>query len=233
MSRLSLTTAVAEKEADVAFGTTKANSGIVHAGFRSSPGTLKAQLCVRGNRLYPSLAEELDVLYRRNGVVMVARDASELPQLESFRVRGKENGLTDLRVLGRSELLAMEPNLAPELAGALWAPGGGIVAPFDLAIALADNARVNGVQFMFNSPVTAVELLSTGGFSVHTGGGRIRARYVVNAAGIQAAAVAGLIGDDSFTIRARKGEEYLLDRRLEGFVTRTIFPLPPASQRVS
>ena len=225
LSRYKLTVGVFEREVDISFGTTKANSGIVHAGFHSPAGTLKASLCVRGCQMYPALAQELEVLYRQNGALMVAQNAEELPALEAFVLQGKENGLNDLSLLDRTRLLALEPNLSPELAGALWAPSGGIVVPFDLAIALADNARANGVRFFLGAAVEAVELLAAG-LGLQAGKARHRARFIVNCAGLGAAAAAGLISDDSFAIKARKGQEYLLDRRLEGLVRHTIYPLP-------
>ena len=225
LSRYRVNVAVVEKEADVSFGVTKANSGIVHAGFHPPPGTLKARLCVDGNRLYPVLADELDVPYRRNGAVMAARSPDELPALAGFLERGRQNGLVDLNLIDRAELHRVEPNLAPGLAGALLAPGGGIATPFELAMALAENARANGAVFYLDSPLTRAA--REGSFFHLTAGGRtLRARFVINAAGLQAPAVARLLGDDSLSVRPRKGEEYLLDRSRSGFVSRTIFPLP-------
>lgn len=227
LSRYRLDVVVLEKEADVGFGTSKANSGIVHSGFHSEPGTLKARLCVRGNRLLADLAEELDLLYRRNGLVMVARHPDELQGLLHYLEQGRRNGLADLGIIGRDELLRLEPNLAPTLAGALFSPSGGVIAPYDLTIALYENARRNGVRFFFNSPLVEA-VRSEGMFHLSAGERRITARFVVNAAGLYADRAARLIGDDSFVIAPRKGEEYLLDRRLQGLVTRTIFPLPDA-----
>ncbi len=225
LSKFNLRTMLVEKEVDVSFGTSKANSGIVHSGIHDHPGTLKARLCVKGNRLYPELAAELNVLYKQNGTLVVAQDRSELPVLEALRQQGLSNGLTEITFLNRAELLNLEPNLTPTIEAGLLIPSGGIVVPFDLVFALVENAVANGVQLSVSTTVDKI-IPGTDSFIVHSNRGTVKARYIVNAAGLHSAAIAHLIGDDSFIIYPRKGEEYLLDRKLEGFVQRTIFPLP-------
>ncbi len=225
LSRYQLRILLVEKEVDVSFGTSKANSGIVHSGIHDYPGTLKARLCVKGNRLYPELAADLNVLYKQNGTIVVARDQSELPVLEALRQQGLANGLTKIISLKRDELLQLEPNLSSSLEAGLLVPSGGIVVPFDLVFALVENAVANGVQLAVATKVEKIYFRADQ-FLVHTNRGLVMAKYIVNAAGLYSAAVARLIGDESFNIYPRKGEEYLLDRKLEGFVRRTIFPLP-------
>ncbi len=225
LSRYQLRVLLVEKEVDVAFGTSKANSGIVHSGIHDHPGTLKAKLCVEGNRLYPQMAEELNVLYKQNGTLVVARDASECEMLGQLVNQGLLNGVSGVQVLGREELHRLEPNLNPDLAGGLLVPSGGIVIPFDLVYALVENAVANGVQLAVSTEVWQIRW-EGGQFIVETNRGMVKTKYIVNAAGLGAAKVAGMIGDESFTIYARKGEEYLLDRRLEGYIQRTVFPLP-------
>lgn len=225
LSRYQLRVLLVEKEVDVSFGTSKANSGIVHSGIHDHPGTIKARLCVKGNRLYPELAAELNVLYKQNGTLVVARDQSELPVLENLRNQGLANGVGEITFLKRDELLRLEPNLAPSLVGGLLVPSGGIVVPFDLVFALVENAIANGVQLAVATRVEKIDI-GTDQFVVYTNRGVAKAKYIVNAAGLYSAAVARMIGDESFNIYARKGEEYLLDRKLEGLVRRTIFPLP-------
>ena len=225
LSRFKLRVLLVEKEADVAFGTSKANSGIVHSGVHDHPGTLKAKLCVAGNRLYPQLAEELNVLYKQNGTIVAARNRNEYPVLDELRKQGAVNGLTDVRSLDQTELHRLEPNLAPDLEGGLLAPTGGIVVPFDLVYGLVENAMANGVKLSVGTEVQQISI-QPDGFIVQSNRGLIKTRFIVNAAGLGAARIARMIGDESFTIYARKGEEYLLDRKLEGFVKRTIFPLP-------
>ncbi|HEY8463170.1 MAG TPA: NAD(P)/FAD-dependent oxidoreductase [Bacillota bacterium] len=225
LARFKLRTLLVEKEVDVSFGTSKANSGIVHSGVHDHPGTLKADLCVKGNRLYPELAEELNILFKQNGTLIVARNEAELPVLEELRQQGLTNGLTDMVMLNQEELHALEPNLAPGLVGGLLVPTGGIVVPFDLVFGLVENATANGVKLMLGTEILQIAAKSDG-FVVQTNRGLLKTRYIVNAAGLGAAKIARMLGDESFTIYGRKGEEYLLDRKLEGFVRKTIFPLP-------
>lgn len=227
LSRYTARTVLLEKEVDVSFGTSKANSGIIHSGIHDRPGSLKARLCIAGNRMYPQLAQELNVLYKQNGALVVAQEPGDVASLEALRHAGKSSGVPNITPLNRDELLRLEPALSPSLLGGLHIPSGGIVIPFDLVFALIENARANGVTVMLQTRVE--QILAEGDeFIVRTNRGNIKAAYVINAAGLHAAQVARLAGDESFEIRPRKGEEYLLDRKLEGLVQRTIFPLPSA-----
>lgn len=225
ISRYELDLLLVEKEVDVSFGTSKANSGIVHSGVHDRPGTLKAQLAVRGCQLFPELAAQLGFLYKQNGAVVVARSREELAELEKLAVNGRANGVKGLSLLNQEELRRLEPNLSPELVGGLLAPSGGIVVPFDLVFALTENAVANGAKLMVNTEVQAINP-EQGGFFVRTNQGGIRAKFIVNAAGLGGSEVAAMLGDDSIQLYARKGEEYLFDRKLEGLVHRTVFPLP-------
>lgn len=225
LSRYDLQVMLAEREVDVSFGTSKANSGIIHSGIHDGPGSLKARLCLAGNRVFPALAEELDLLYKNNGTLIVAQDSDELIALEELRQNGLANGVTGITILAGTEVRKLEPNLSPGLAGGLLVPSGGIIATYDLVFALVENAVANGVHLGLSTEVTGIKTV-TNQYTVETNRGEILARYVVNAAGIHSGEIARLAGDESFSITPRKGEEYLLDRRLEGLVTRTIFPLP-------
>ncbi len=230
LSRYKLRIILVEKEVDVCFGTSKANSGIVHSGIHDRPGTLKAELCVKGNRLFPYLADELDFLYQNNESIIIARDNSELPSLEELRKNGVSNGVTGLSLLSYQQLIGLEPNLASELTGGLLVPSGGIVAPFDLVFAMVENAVLNGVKLCLNTEVTGIDSLNKD-FLVRTNRGVVKTKYLVNAAGIFSGHIARMIGDDSFSITPWKGEEFLLDSRLEGLVKRTIFPLPSKNSK--
>lgn len=225
LSRYDLRIALAEQEIDVCCGTSKANSGIIHSGIHDRPGSLNARLCVAGNRLFAGLAAELDLLYKNNGALIVAQDTAGLPALEELKQNGSANGVTGIRFLDGAEIMKLEPNLAPGLTGGLMVPSGGIIATYDLVFGLVENAVANGVRLLLSTRVTGIRAMKKH-FLVETSQGVIRARYVVNAAGIHSGHIARLTGDESFTITPRKGEEYLLDRRLEGLVSRTIFPLP-------
>lgn len=225
LSRYELRVLVVDKEVDVSFGTSKANSGIVHSGIHDLPGSLKARLCVRGNALYPKIVEELEVLYKRNGQLLVAQTPEELPVLQKLALQGRRNGVTGIVELNTEEMLRLEPHLSTELLGGLHVESAGIVVPFDLVFALTENAIANGVRLKVGTEVLKI-ISEKEGFIVHTNRGVIKSKIIINSAGLHGAKITALIGDDSLAIFPRKGEEYLLDRRLEGLVTRTIFPLP-------
>jgi len=226
LSRYALSIVLLERAPDVATGTSKANSGILHAGFDAEPGAWKARLNVRGSRLYPSICDELGIPRRRVGSLVVARDEAELGAIEALRRRGVENGVTGLALWRRDEVLAHEPNLSPDVAGALWAPTAAIVCPFLATIGFAENAVRNGARLVVECAVTGIEVVDKAATAVETELGRIETRFVVNAAGVHSAAVARMAGDDSFAIRPRRGEYILFDRSVGDLVQSIVFPTP-------
>ncbi len=226
LSRYKLDVWLVEKDAEVGWGATKANSGIVHAGFHDKPGSEKAKYCVEGNALYPELCDELDVSFEQNGILMVARSPEEIPVLEQYRAQGQKNGVPGLRIVYQDELRELEPNLSASTTAALLAPTGGTVAPFELAAAAMENAVDNGVQLLAESPVEAIQR-EDDGFIVMTPNGNLKTRFIVNAAGLHSDTIARLFNDTSFTITPRKGEEYLFDKSIR-VVNHTIFPVPNA-----
>lgn len=229
LSKYNLDVLLIEKEAEVGWGTTKANSGIVHGGFHEVPGTLKAKYCFPGNQMFPQLCEELDVSFKQNGILMVARNEEEMETVEQYLERGLERGV-NVRLLSREEVLKLEPNLEPSILGALYAPEGGSVMPFELAAALMENSIQNGVQLLTENPVTNAwvegdqKVLETPAYI-------IKAQVVINAAGLFADDLARMFGDDYFTIRPRKGEEYLFDMTTKDLVRSTIFPVPSTKSK--
>lgn len=226
LSRYSLDVVLLERAPDVAMGTSKANSGILHAGFDAEPGTWKARLNVRGARLYQALSEELGIPRRRVGSLVVAFDDAQRTTLEELRLRGIENGLTGLALWGRDELLDHEPNLSRDVAGALWAPTAAIVCPFSATIAFAENAIRNGVQIVTECTVTGVEVEGRRTTAVRTTRGRVATNFVVNAAGVHSGEVAAMAGDMSFTITPRRGEYVLFDHSVGDLVRSVVFPTP-------
>ena len=226
LSRFNLDVVLVERAPDVAMGTSKANSGILHAGFDADPGTWKAKLNVRGARLYQTVSEELGIPRRRVGSLVVALDEAQRESLEALRLRGIENGLTGLALWNRDEVLAHEPNLSPDVTGALWAPTAGIVCPFSATIAFAENAIRNGVSIVTECPVTGIETHDNKTVAVNTARGRIATRFVVNAAGVHSGDVARMAGDDSFTITPRRGEYVLFDHSVGDLVNAVVFPTP-------
>lgn len=222
-SRYRLEVVLLEKEPDLSWGTTRANSGIVHSGYHNYPGTAKARLCVRGNRLLRRLAGELGVPFRQNGSLTVAYTPEEAAKLEEWHAHGLVNRVPGLRLVSGRVAHRLEPNLAPGIVKALLAPTGGVISPYELALALAENAAANGVEIRCGAPVEALRQAGER-LEVAAAGGSYLARLVVNAAGLQAGRIAQLAGDETVEIRPRRGEEFILDRIYGGLVTRTIFP---------
>ena len=225
LARCRLKTAVLEAGNDVANGTTKANSAIVHAGYDPEPGSLMARLNVEGNRQMEALCAELDVPFKRTGSLVLAFAPDQRPALDELYRRGKANGVPGLRLLTGEEARALEPGLSDEVCAALLAPTAGILDPWGLALALIENAVQNGVELHRSCPVTAVEERD-GAFVLATPEGEFRARYVVNAAGVDADRVHALLEPPPFTTRPSRGSYYLLDKEEGGRVGRVIFQCP-------
>ena len=218
---------VIEKNADVCEGTSKANSAIVHSGYDAKSGTLKAQFNVRGNAMMGDLCRELDVPFKRIGSLTVCTDAEDIPKLEALRERGELNGVPGLRILLRDELLAVEPHIADGVVAALYAPSAGIICPFKLTIALAENAFVNGAAFKLGTEVKEIAA-ADGGWRVTTSGGEYLTKTVVNAAGVYADVLNNMVSSRKLKITPRRGDYILLDRSVDGYVRHTIFQLPTA-----
>ena len=225
LSRYKADVLVLEREEDVCCGTSKANSAIVHAGYDAANGSLMAKLNVAGSLLMPELARELDFAYEQNGSLVVMMSEEDRPALNKLYANGVANGVEGLRIVERDELVEMEPNISDEAVAALYAPTGGIVCPFGLTFALAENAAHNGVKFQFDSEVTGIE--KTGGsWKVSTIKGDVEAKVVVNAAGLYSDKIHNMVADDEMTIIPRRGDYFLLDHTTQGFVSNTIFQLP-------
>lgn len=225
LARYQLNICVAEKEEDVCCGTSKANSAIVHAGFDAESGSLMARLNVEGNEMMEGLSRELDFPFRRNGSLVICLREEEKPELETLYQRGLKNGVKGLRIIGREELNTLEPNSSDEAIGALYAPTGGIVCPFAMNFAFAENAAENGVKFQFDTKVTGFQRTDND-WIIQTNQGELKSRYVVNAAGVYADKIHNMVSPKKLHITPRRGEYCLLDRSAEGFVKHTIFQLP-------
>ena len=225
LSRYKAEILVVDKEEDVCCGTSKANSAIVHAGFDAHAGSRMAALNVAGSRMMPTLAKELDFAYEQCGSLVVCLSEEDRPALEKLYENGITNGLEGLRIVEREELRAMEPHIADEAVAALWAPTGGIVCPFGLTYAFAENAAKNGVRFQFNTEVQKVEPID-GGWRLQTSRGPLEARCIVNAAGVHADELHNQVSDERMTIVPRRGDYFLLDHTAGDHVHHTIFQLP-------
>lgn len=225
LSRYKADVCVLEKEADVCCGTSKANSGIVHSGIDAPHGTLMAKLNVLGNEMMEGLSRELDFPFKRNGSIVVCRDKDDIPEFQRLYENGVRNGVKGLRILTKSEVKELEPNIAEDVIAALFAPTGGIVCPFGLNIALAENANVNGVEFVFNTEVMDIKKEASG-FALHTNNGIYHAKYVVNAAGVYADRFHNMVSSKKIHITPRKGEYCLLDKTAGSHVSSTVFAVP-------
>ena len=226
LSKYDLKCVLVEKEPDVALGTTKANSAILHAGFDAPTGSLKAITNVRGNKLYHELEKELDLDIKWTGSLVAATTDEEMETLQELMKRGHANGVEGLQILSKEEVLEQEPNLTT-VKGALWAPSAGVCWPFGAAIAFAECAVQNGAEVIRDCRVLGFVKEEGKIVGVETSKGTIAAKYVVNAAGVYADEVAKLAGDDTFTITPRKGEYILFDKTAcSSLVYGVVFPTP-------
>lgn len=225
LSRYNLNICVVEKEEDVCCGTSKANSAIVHSGIDCKPGSLMAEMNVKGNQLMESLSKELDFPFKRNGSFILCFSDDDLPKLEVLYQQGLDNHVPELRILDKKELHEMETNISDKAVAAIYAPTGGIVCPFSLNIAMAENAALNGVEFQFNTEVTNIHATDCG-YSIETNYGFLLTRCIVNAAGVYADVFHNMVSKNKIHITARRGEYCLLDKITGNLVTKTIFQLP-------
>jgi glycerol-3-phosphate dehydrogenase len=225
LSRYRLKIALLEKEAELAFGVSKSNSGIIHPGTQNPPDSLKGKLCVEGNKLTRKIARELGVDFKEVGELIVIFKEEDRPRLQRIKVEGERLGVRGLRIVDRAWLREHEPNLNPEAIAALYAPTAGIISPYRWVYDLAENAARNGVEIRLSCKVAGIDRQDNS-FAVATNQGEFGARYVINAAGLYADEIAKMVGIDDFVIKPRKGEEFLLDKKREHLVNHIIFPLP-------
>ena len=225
LSRYEADVCVLEKEEDVCCGTSKANSAIVHAGYDAVPGSLMAKLNVKGNAMMEQLSKDLDFPFQRIGSLVICLREEDMPGLQELYERGIANGVPDLKIIGREEVLAMEPNVTDEVYAALYAPSAGIVCPFNLNIALAENACENGVEFRFNTEVEEITKTEEG-YELRTDQGIFSAKCVVNAAGVYADRFHNMVSGTKIHITPRRGDYCLLDKSAGEHVSHTIFSLP-------
>ncbi|NLV57391.1 MAG: NAD(P)/FAD-dependent oxidoreductase [Clostridiales bacterium] len=217
--------ALIERSTDVAEGASKANSGIVHAGFDAEPGSLKAKLNVEGAGMYEALCAELGVPFARPGALVLAFDEEQRATVEDLYHKGLANGVEGLEIIGRERILELEPNVNPQVVCALWAKTSGLVSPYELTYALADHAVINGVDFLLETEAKDIHK-ENGTFVVSTTKGDLHARVLVNCAGISSARLHNMLSDTKYEVIARKGEYYLLDHTVAPAFTRTMFQTP-------
>lgn len=226
LSRFDCKTVLIDRENDVAMGTTRANSAIIHAGYDPEPGTLMAKYNVPGNKMAEEICRELDVPFRRCGSFVLAFDENDMKTVRHLYENGIANGVPDMKILSGDEVHAMEPNVSPECVGALYAPSAGIVNPWEMALAMAEQAVENGVDLKLCYDVTGIS--KKDGNFVISGKGKedIEAKFVVNAAGVYSDDVAHMVGDNSFSIDASRGQYYLLDKSQGKLFDHVMFQCP-------
>lgn len=227
LSKYELSIAVLEKEEEPAFGVSKSNSGIIHPGTQNSPDSLKGKLCVRGNILTRKISRDLGVEVKEVGELIVAFGEDEIKELKRIKTDAEKLGVPGLRIVGKAWLKKREPNLSDQVVAALYSPTACIISPYRWAYALVENAVRNGAKLYLETEVTGIEKeKSSGEFAISSSSGILKARYVINAAGLFADKVSAMAGIDSFKITPRKGEEFLLDKKREYITRHLIFPLP-------
>ncbi|MDA3845501.1 MAG: NAD(P)/FAD-dependent oxidoreductase [Vallitaleaceae bacterium] len=224
LSRYETNILVIEKNYDIASETTMANSAIIHSGYDPVPGTKKALYNVKGSSVYEEICEQLDVYYSKVGSLTVAVTDEDMKTLQMLKDRGDTNGVPVI-LKTRDEVLVMEPNLSSDIKGALYAPTTAIVYPMEVAIAMMENAMVNGADLKVNEPVTSISQENQR-FIVNTTKSSYRSKVVINAAGIFADQIHNMIAKPTFSIKPKRGQYYVLDQSEKGFVEHVIYPCP-------
>jgi Predicted dehydrogenase len=225
LSKYELHILLVEKNPEICAETSRINSGIIHGGYDAKEGTLKARLNVRGNKLVRELAPVLHLHFKQCGSLVTAFSQEEMQMIYTLYERGKTNGAEDLALWDKKTVLKAEPNLSAKAEGALYCGSAGIICPFDMTCAFAENAVKNGAALKKNCEVTGIEKTADG-FAVQTVCGTFKTAYLVNAAGLYADTVAAMLGETDYTVRPRKGEYRILDKSYAGIVKHIIFQTP-------
>ncbi|MCH3963948.1 MAG: FAD-dependent oxidoreductase [Clostridium sp.] len=225
LSKYKLKICILEKNDDVSCGASKANSGIVHGGYSDEPGTLKAKLCIRGNRMYESLNRELNFGYRETGSLVLAFNDEEKKHIEKLYDNGIKNGVDGMEIIDGKKVLEMEPHVNKRVKWALYCKNAGVCSPYEMTIALAENAVENGVDLKLGHEVTSI-VKKNGTFQVSSGGEKVESRYIINAAGAYSDRISDMVGLDYFTIVPRKGEYIIFNKDQSYLVNSVIFQVP-------
>jgi glycerol-3-phosphate dehydrogenase len=225
LSRFNLNIILIEKEDDVAMGTSKGNSGIIHAGYNDDFKTLKGELNIKSNSKFDKLCADLKIPFKRIGSLVIGFSEEDFRKLKELKENGEKNGIKDLEIIRGTKLFELEPNLNPQAKYALYAPSAGIISPYKFTIALADNAVINGVKALLETEAKDIRIEEKQVCGVFTNRGLIEARVIINAAGLYADEIAKTAGD-SFKISPLKGEYQLFDKQWGNLVNHILFPIP-------
>lgn len=225
LMRYRLDVLIVDKENDIANETTMANSAIVHAGYDAKVASLKSRYNIAGNPMFTELCKCLDVPFQRIGSLVIAFGNEDEKILKKLYDQGVAQGVEGMSLIDAEELRRLEPHISDQVTKALYARSAGIVSPYELAIALAENAMDNGAQCQLNTRVEGIDKIEDG-FLLHTDQGDYKTRYVINCAGVYADEIAKMVGDESFKIRPKKGHYYVLDKGASKLFHHTIFQCP-------
>ena len=223
LSRYNLEVAVFEKGIDVCSEISKANSGVIHSGINSAPGSLKARYCVEGNKVFQNLSEQLGFSLEFIGKYVIAKNQKEIKELERLKEIGRKNNVPGLEIKKASEVKKIEPNVS--CIAALWVPTAGIILPYEFTISLAENAAINKVKFYLETKVSDLEKQKDG-FLIKTSNGDFKSDVVVNAAGLSSREIVSMLEEPNFQIFPCRGEYLVLDKRYSNLVNSMIYPVP-------
>lgn len=224
LSKYNLNIAVFEKGSDVCSGASKANSGVIHSGINSAPGSLKARFCVEGNKLMQPLSDKLGFSLKWTGKYVIAKNQEESKQLEKLMIVGKDNKVPGLEIQNGSNIKKKEKNIP--CYSALWVPTAGIILPYEFTIALAENAAVNDVQFFLETKVLNLKKEKQG-FSIKTSKGNYQSEIIVNAAGLNCRKIVSMLEKPDFKVYPCRGEYLILDKNHSSLINSMIYPVPP------
>ena len=225
LSKYDLKIVILEKETDICVGTSKANSGIIHAGYDTKENTLMAKLNAQGNKMFDVICEELSVPFKRNGSLVIEFDDEQLTHIEKLKQRGINNGIPGLEILSRDEVLKKESGINPAVKGALFAQTAGIIDPMLLTISFIENAVLNGAECFLNFEVESIKR-ENGIYKIASQDNNVTAKYVINAAGVFSDKIHEMAAAPEFKINPRRGQYYLLDKVEGNIVNSTLFPCP-------
>lgn len=225
LSKYDLKVAILDKENDVSNGSTKANSAIVHAGYDVKPETVMGKYNAKGNEMYEELCRELNVPFKRCGSLVIGFNDVDMEYIKELYERGQKNGVPKLHIIDGKKVKELEPNIQDDVVGALYSETAGIVGPWELTIALVEEAVLNGVELFLENKVEKIEKLDSK-FKVTTNRGEYLTKKIVNCAGVYADDIHNLVGKADYKITPRKGEYFVLDKSQGEKINRTIFQCP-------
>jgi glycerol-3-phosphate dehydrogenase len=222
LSKYKLDVALFEKGSDVASGASKANSGVIHSGINSLPGSLKALFCVQGNKLIQSLSEDIGFSLKWIGKFVIAKNQEEVKELEHLKSVGLKNGVAELEIVDKKFVSKKEPNVP--CYSALWVPKAGIIQPYEFTIALAENAAINNVKFFLETQV--IDIKKTDKFLVKTNNGDFKSDIVINSSGVNCIEIVKMLEEPDFNVYPCRGEYLVLDKKYSNLISSMIYPVP-------